>query len=92
MDGKAVAFDSHGHALIEIDEAAERRLRWKIDLHVVPIVAFMYSTSASVALIADLGSVVLPRPHECESRRAIPSTDMHRSVTPARPSSRRSLA
>ena len=43
MDGKAVAFDSHGHALIEIDEAAERRLRWKIDLHVVPIVAFMYS-------------------------------------------------
>jgi len=42
QDGKAVAFDAHGHALIEIDHAAERRLRWKIDLHIIPIVAIMY--------------------------------------------------
>ncbi|KAG9235308.1 retrograde regulation protein 2 [Amylocarpus encephaloides] len=36
------ATDRYGHALIHIDKAAERRLRWKIDLYIVPTVALLY--------------------------------------------------
>ncbi len=37
-----LATDQYGHALVEFDKKAESRLRWKIDLYVVPTVALMY--------------------------------------------------
>ncbi|KAJ5735769.1 uncharacterized protein N7483_000894 [Penicillium malachiteum] len=37
-----LATDQYGHALVEFDQAAESRLRMKIDLYVVPTVALMY--------------------------------------------------
>lgn len=37
-----LATDQYGHALVEFDKEAESRLRWKIDLYVVPTVALMY--------------------------------------------------
>ncbi|KAF2754978.1 MFS transporter [Pseudovirgaria hyperparasitica] len=36
------ATDSHGNALIVFDKDAEARLRWKIDLYIVPTVALLY--------------------------------------------------
>ncbi|KAJ5458673.1 hypothetical protein N7475_010061 [Penicillium sp. IBT 31633x] len=36
------ATDQYGHALVELDRAAERRLRTKIDLYIVPTVALLY--------------------------------------------------
>lgn len=37
-----LATDQYGHALVEFDQAAESRLRLKIDLYIVPTVALMY--------------------------------------------------
>ncbi|EAW09058.1 putative MFS transporter [Aspergillus clavatus NRRL 1] len=37
-----LATDQYGHALVEFDRAAERRLRLKIDLYIVPTVALLY--------------------------------------------------
>ncbi|KAJ5708984.1 hypothetical protein N7493_010318 [Penicillium malachiteum] len=37
-----LATDQYGHALVEFDQAAESRLRMKIDLYIVPTVALMY--------------------------------------------------
>ncbi|EMS24265.1 hypothetical protein NBRC10512_000898 [Rhodotorula toruloides] len=37
-----VATDKHGHALIHIDPAAEARLRRKMDIRILPVVALMY--------------------------------------------------
>ncbi|KAK0709895.1 major facilitator superfamily domain-containing protein [Lasiosphaeria miniovina] len=37
-----VATDQHGHSLVHIDPKVEARLRWKIDLYVVPTVALLY--------------------------------------------------
>lgn len=36
------ATDQFGRSLVQFDRAAERRLRWKIDLYIVPSVALMY--------------------------------------------------
>lgn len=36
------ATDQYGRALVELDRAAERRLRTKIDLYIVPTVALLY--------------------------------------------------
>jgi len=36
------ATDVYGHALITFDPKAEARLRWKIDLYIVPTVALLY--------------------------------------------------
>jgi hypothetical protein len=36
------ATDQYGHALVEFDHSAERRLRLKIDLYIVPTVALLY--------------------------------------------------
>ena len=36
------ATDQYGHALLEFDKAAESRLRWKLDLCIVPTVAVLY--------------------------------------------------
>ena len=41
-EGGHAATDQYGHALVEFDLAAERRLLWKIDLYIVPSVALMY--------------------------------------------------
>jgi hypothetical protein len=32
----------HGRPLLQFDAAAEARLRWKIDLYIVPTVALLY--------------------------------------------------
>lgn len=32
----------YGNALVRFDPAAERRLRWKIDLYVIPTVSILY--------------------------------------------------
>ncbi|KAJ9142506.1 MFS general substrate transporter [Pleurostoma richardsiae] len=37
-----VATDKFGHSLVQIDRAAERRLRTKIDLYIVPTVSLLY--------------------------------------------------
>ncbi|KAF2498557.1 MFS transporter [Lophium mytilinum] len=37
-----VATDRHGRPLVEFDPAAEARLRWKIDLCVIPTVSLLY--------------------------------------------------
>ncbi|KAM0749138.1 MFS general substrate transporter [Meredithblackwellia eburnea MCA 4105] len=37
-----VATDAHGHSIIHIDPAAEARLRWKMDLHIIPVIALLY--------------------------------------------------
>jgi hypothetical protein len=37
-----LATDQYGHALVDFDQAAESRLRLKIDLYIVPTVALMY--------------------------------------------------
>ncbi|KDE04157.1 hypothetical protein MVLG_05383 [Microbotryum lychnidis-dioicae p1A1 Lamole] len=37
-----IATDVHGHSLIAIDEKAEAALRWKLDLHILPVVAVLY--------------------------------------------------
>ncbi|ETI25364.1 hypothetical protein G647_02136 [Cladophialophora carrionii CBS 160.54] len=37
-----VATDKYGHSLVTFDPEAERKLRWKIDLYVVPTVALLY--------------------------------------------------
>lgn len=34
--------DQYGHVLVEFDRAAERKLRLKIDLYIVPTVALLY--------------------------------------------------
>ncbi|OJJ57370.1 hypothetical protein ASPSYDRAFT_46519 [Aspergillus sydowii CBS 593.65] len=36
------ATDQYGHALLEFDKAAESRLRWRLDLCIVPTVAVLY--------------------------------------------------
>lgn len=36
------ATDQYGHALLEFDKATESRLRWKLDLCIVPTVAVLY--------------------------------------------------
>lgn len=36
------ATDQYGHVLVELDRAAERKLRLKIDLYIVPTVALLY--------------------------------------------------
>ncbi|KAH6950692.1 hypothetical protein HG530_011357 [Fusarium avenaceum] len=36
------ATDAYGNSLVQFDPAAERRLRWKLDLHTVPTVAILY--------------------------------------------------
>ncbi|KAG8675747.1 hypothetical protein FPOAC2_01824 [Fusarium poae] len=36
------ATDAYGNALVQFDPAAERRLRWKLDLYTVPTVAVLY--------------------------------------------------
>lgn len=33
---------SYGNATVELDAEAEKRLRWKIDLYVVPTVSLLY--------------------------------------------------
>lgn len=40
-EGQA-ATDQYGHSLVEFDPAAERRLRWKIDLAITPIICLLY--------------------------------------------------
>ncbi|KAK8161108.1 permease of the major facilitator superfamily [Phyllosticta citrichinensis] len=40
-EGQA-ATDQYGHSLVEFDPAAERRLRWKIDLVITPIACLLY--------------------------------------------------
>ncbi|KAK7538222.1 putative MFS transporter [Phyllosticta citribraziliensis] len=40
-EGQA-ATDQYGHSLVEFDPAAERRLRWKIDLVITPIICLLY--------------------------------------------------
>lgn len=40
--GHAARTDGHGHALVHLDAAAERRLSLKIDWHICPIVCLMY--------------------------------------------------
>lgn len=42
VDGEALAFDRHGHALIKTDKKAEARLRRKIDWHILPVVFSLY--------------------------------------------------
>ena len=42
LDDIANAFFRFGNSLITFDPAAERRLRWKIDLFIVPTVAVLY--------------------------------------------------
>lgn len=37
-----LATDKFGNSLVQFDPAAERRLRWKMDLHCVPTVALLY--------------------------------------------------
>ncbi|KAK7414197.1 hypothetical protein QQX98_006891 [Neonectria punicea] len=37
-----LATDIYGNATVQFDPAAERRLRWKLDLHTVPTVAVLY--------------------------------------------------
>ncbi|KAF2807074.1 MFS general substrate transporter [Mytilinidion resinicola] len=37
-----VATDRHGRPLVEFDPVAEARLRWKIDLYIVPTVSLLY--------------------------------------------------
>ncbi|KAF4974293.1 hypothetical protein FZEAL_8784 [Fusarium zealandicum] len=37
-----MATDAYGNSLVQFDPAAERRLRWKLDLHTVPTVAVLY--------------------------------------------------
>ncbi|KAJ9662469.1 hypothetical protein H2198_001358 [Neophaeococcomyces mojaviensis] len=37
-----LATDKYGNATVHFDPAAERRLRWKIDLYIVPTVALLY--------------------------------------------------
>jgi hypothetical protein len=32
----------YGHALVQFDPKAESRLRWKIDLYIIPTVALLY--------------------------------------------------
>jgi hypothetical protein len=32
----------YGHALVQFDPKAEARLRWKIDLYIIPTVALLY--------------------------------------------------
>lgn len=32
----------YGHSLVQFDPAAEARLRWKIDLYIVPTVSLLY--------------------------------------------------
>lgn len=32
----------YGNSIVNFDPAAERRLRWKMDLHCVPTVAILY--------------------------------------------------
>jgi len=32
----------HGAPLVELDEAAEARLRWKLDLRLVPMISLLY--------------------------------------------------
>jgi hypothetical protein len=32
----------YGNALVEFDPAAEARLRWKIDLYIIPTVSLLY--------------------------------------------------
>ncbi|EON63589.1 hypothetical protein W97_02817 [Coniosporium apollinis CBS 100218] len=36
------ATDKYGHALVHFDPAAEAKLRWKIDLYIIPTVSFLY--------------------------------------------------
>ncbi|KAG7420891.1 major facilitator superfamily domain-containing protein [Fusarium sp. MPI-SDFR-AT-0072] len=36
------ATDAYGNSLVQFDPAAERRLRWKLDLYTVPTVAVLY--------------------------------------------------
>ncbi|KAF9887812.1 hypothetical protein FE257_009618 [Aspergillus nanangensis] len=36
------ATDQHGRALFQFDKAAERRLRWKMDLYILPTVSLLY--------------------------------------------------
>lgn len=33
---------SYGHTLVQFDPKAESRLRWKIDLYIIPTVALLY--------------------------------------------------
>ncbi|KAF2205760.1 putative MFS transporter [Delitschia confertaspora ATCC 74209] len=37
-----IATDNYGNSLVQFDPAAEARLRWKIDLYIVPTVALLY--------------------------------------------------
>lgn len=37
-----LTYHSYGNALVQFDPAAERRLRWKLDLYTVPTVAVLY--------------------------------------------------
>lgn len=41
-DDGNLATDQYGRPLVELDRAAEARLRLKIDLYIVPTVALMY--------------------------------------------------
>lgn len=36
------ATDKYGNALVYFDPAEERRLRWKIDLYIIPSVSLLY--------------------------------------------------
>lgn len=51
------ATDLHGRSLVEFDRAAERRLRWKIDLYTVPTVSLLYLfcfiDRANIGMIGD---------------------------------------
>lgn len=40
--GTGLTFISYGNALLTFDPKAEARLRWKIDLYIIPTVALLY--------------------------------------------------
>jgi hypothetical protein len=59
------AFPSYGHSLVQFDPKAEARLRWKIDLYIVPTVALLY-----LFCFIDRANIVSkPPPTECMSYR-----------------------
>ncbi|KAI5476423.1 MFS transporter [Pseudohyphozyma bogoriensis] len=55
LDGHA-ATDDKGHALLQRDEAAEAKLRWKMDLHIMPkdlkLVGYQYNILLSAFYVA----------------------------------------
>lgn len=42
LKGMGLPVCSYGHSLVHFDPKAEARLRWKIDLYIVPTVSLLY--------------------------------------------------